>query len=49
MNQTVTCYDCGAVLDAGYQSYHRDLHDLVGKLKRQVRDLEEKVRKLERR
>lgn len=25
-HQTVTCYECGAVLHAGYQSKHKQFH-----------------------
>lgn len=45
MNQTQTCYTCGAVIDCGYSGRHTQFHRDV---ERKVQELEEQVRRLKR-
>jgi hypothetical protein len=39
-HQTVTCYKCGAVLHAGYQSKHNRFHSDFDDMEKKLKDVE---------
>ena len=47
-HQTVTCYRCGAVLHAGYQTSHNRFHQDLDKLEKRTSQAEELARRARR-